>query len=119
MRRPTLRCRGIIFRRYLDCHDTHWVGCCGSSRITYLVPQQFATPNVLSLLSTPVWALSVMRVTPGVGVAGRLYAILGKIDHRLHAHRRHLQRVLLRGGRDLAINNTLHAAAAAVDGDDE
>ena len=30
----------------------------------YLVPQQLAVPYAESLLSTPLWALSVIRVTP-------------------------------------------------------
>src|SRR6185503_12580679 len=54
----------------------------------------------------------------GVGVPARLLAALGVFDARVDTHRSHLQRVLLRGGRDHAGADVLHAFAAAVDADD-
>ena len=43
------------------------VGCNSVSAgqsIWYYWPQQLARPNLLSLLATPIWALSEMSVTP-------------------------------------------------------
>src|SRR5688572_12338021 len=54
----------------------------------------------------------------GVGVPAGLLAALGVLHARVHTHRRHLQWVLLAGGRDHAGADVLHALAAAVDADD-
>src|SRR6266511_5569329 len=51
----------------------------------------------------------------GVGVAGGLLAVLGEVHDRVDAGGGHLQRVLLRGGGDLAVDDRLDAGAAAVD----
>src|SRR5438445_7365539 len=55
------------------------------------------------------------QVGTGVGVAVELVAGLGVVDHRLHTLGGHLQRVLLRGGRDLPALYALDARAATID----
>src|SRR4051812_29489336 len=59
------------------------------------------------------------QVHAGVDVAGRLLAGLRVLDDGAHAQARHLERVLLRGGGDLAGLDALDAGAAAVDRDDQ
>ena len=75
------------------------------------------------MLSTPGCAWSVISVTPVSvkvlpSVACRLGAVLGEGRDRGDALGGHLQRVLLRGGADLAGLHGLDAGAAAVDRDD-
>src|SRR3954454_4147620 len=59
------------------------------------------------------------QVHAGVVVARHLLAVANDVDDRLHTLAGHLQRVLLRGRRDLARLHRLNAGAAAVDGDQQ
>ena len=77
----------------------------------------------MSLESTPGWGWSVMSVTPvstkslpadACGLVPSFAYAADGVDAQL----RHLQRVLLRGGADLAVLDGLDAGAAAVDRDD-
>src|SRR6266487_1329372 len=66
---------------------------------------------------TGLWLVGDQR-DAGVGVAGHLLPGLGEVDDRVHTEAGHLQRVLLGRGGDLAVLDSLHAGAAAVDGHD-
>src|SRR5829696_4101295 len=55
----------------------------------------------------------------GIGDTRGFLACPGVLDRRLDAERRHPERVLLRGGGDLAGLDVAHAGAAAVDRDDQ
>src|SRR5216684_4203758 len=55
----------------------------------------------------------------GVGVAGYTRPILGEVDPGVNAETRHLQWVLLRGGRDASVLDPTDARATAVHRDDQ
>src|SRR5207244_350020 len=55
----------------------------------------------------------------GIGVAGYTLAILGEVDPGVNAEAGHLQRILLRGGRDPAILHAADAGAPTVDRHDQ
>ena len=80
-------------------------------------------PFLVSIDSTPVAGLSVIRVAPvskkALPSVVRLFAGVGELLDRLDAHRRHQQRILLRGRADDAFGDVLDARAAAIDRHDQ
>src|SRR6266511_5394670 len=87
---------------------------------TYRASDWLSTPAVLGAEGGVLGLDALLRRVgdeghAGVGVAGRLGVAAGEAHHRGDALLRHLQRVLLRGRRDLAVLDGLHARAAAVD----
>ena len=82
-------------------------GACRAGRAEDRQPQQFCWPKVVSWDATPVCGWSVIRLTPVStkvlpAVASGLVPSLANCGDRVDALLRHLQRVLLRGGAELA-----------------